>query len=115
MTGTDSALRTAAYVVLFLIAIPVLMMVLMMPMMAFGGGWDMHSAWHGTGGTWSWGLMMLVPIILLGGLGYLLYTVTSSPSTHSKDSALVALREAYARGDLSDEEFEKRRQRLTQD
>lgn len=113
MTTDDSALRTAVYVVLLLLAIPILMMLVMMPVMA-GVGWDMHTAWHGSGGGWMWGLMMLVPVVVLAGFGYLLYTIVSSSNRQQGGRAGEELRAAYARGDLSDDEFEQRRKRLRQ-
>ena len=111
MTGDDSALRTAVYVVLFLLAIPALMMLVMMPLMV-GVGWDMHTTWHGSGGGWGWVLMWLVPILVLVGFGYLLYTLVGSNNEPHDVRAMDELRTAYARGNLSDEEFEKRRDRL---
>lgn len=113
MTTNDSALRTAVYVVLFLLAIPILMMLVMMPLMA-GIGWDMHTAWHGSGGGWAWGLMLLVPLLVLIGVGYLLSTLVRASNGHQGDRALQELRTAYARGDLSDEAFEQRRKKLHQ-
>ncbi|WP_338042744.1 SHOCT domain-containing protein [Natronococcus amylolyticus] len=41
-----------------------------------------------------------------------LYGVLVDSSSRRSDPALEALRVAYARGELSDEEFEKRRDRL---
>ena len=111
MTSDDSALWTAVYVVLFLLAIPVLMMLVMMPLMV-GVGWDMHTAWHGSGGGWGWVLMWLVPILVLVGFGYLLYMLVGSNNKSHDPRAMDELRTAYARGNLSDEEFEKRRDRL---
>jgi len=111
MTSDDSALRTAVYVVLFVLAIPVLMMLVMMPMMV-GIGWDMHTAWWGTGGGWGWILMLFVPILVLVGFGYVLYTLVDSNTKPHDSKAIDELRTAYARGDLSDEEFEHRLTRL---
>jgi len=57
---------------------------------------------------------MLFPLIflliLLGG-GYLVFRRMSETQT-SQDPAMEELRTAYARGDLTDEEFEARRERL---
>ena len=113
MTSDDSALWTAVYVVLFLLAIPVLMMLVMMPLMV-GVGWDMHTAWHGSGGGWGWILMWFAPILVLVGFGYLLYTFGGSNNKSHDFKAMDELRTAYARGNLSEEEFEHRLKKLRQ-
>ncbi|WP_394739319.1 SHOCT domain-containing protein [Natronococcus roseus] len=46
------------------------------------------------------------------GVGYLPYSVRVDSSSRRSDPALEVLRVAYARGELSDEEFEKRRDRI---
>lgn len=71
---------------------------------------------YGTTGGW-WPLIgMLVPLIfllaLLGG-GYLIFRRMSETQT-SPNPAMEELRLAYARGDLTDEEFEARREKLEQ-
>lgn len=55
--------------------------------------------------------MMLVWLVGLLGIGYLLYrSLAGGMQTKSaSDPALEELRLAYARGDLSEEEFEQRR------
>lgn len=57
-------------------------------------------------------------LVLIGG-GYLLYLALADDSgaglTGASDPAMTELRVAYARGDLSDEQFESRRKRLQQD
>ncbi|MFD1647953.1 SHOCT domain-containing protein [Haloarchaeobius litoreus] len=79
-------------------------------MMGYGG---MMGQYGGTGGWWPL-VGMLVPLvfllILLGG-GYLVFRRMSETQT-SRDPAMEELRTAYARGDLTDEEFESRRERL---
>lgn len=79
-------------------------------MMGYGG---MMGQYGGTGGWWPF-VGMLVPLIflliLLGG-GYLVFRGMSETQT-SRDPAMEELRTAYARGDLTDEEFEARRNRL---
>ncbi len=79
-------------------------------MMGYGG---MMGQYGGTGGWWPF-IGMLVPIIflliLLSG-GYLVFRrMTESQS--SQNPAMEELRTAYARGDLTDEEFETRRDQL---
>jgi len=79
-------------------------------MMGYGG---MMGQYGGTGGWWPL-VGMLVPLIfllvLLGG-GYLVFR-RMSEAQMSRNPAMEELRTAYARGDLTDEEFEARRERL---
>lgn len=58
------------------------------------------------------GQLVFLAVLVLG--AYLLYrrVITDSDGT---DPALEELRRAYARGDLTDEEFERRRERLERD
>jgi putative membrane protein len=96
-----------------IVALPMIVMVLGFGgMMGYGGmmgGWTMS----GTSGWWPL-FGMLVPLlfllILLGG-GYVLARRLVGDRT-SRDPALEELRVAYARGELTDEEFETRRERL---
>lgn len=74
-------------------------------MMGGGGGWGM-------GGSGFWGLGFLWPLLLIGialAVGYVL--VTRSAGSRD-DRALEVLRERYARGELSDEEYASRREAL---
>ena len=114
MTAHESTLRTAMLVVLLLFAIPMLMMIVMMPVMAVVG-WEVHTDWHGSGSTWAWAAMMVVPVLLVFGLGYLFYRTVSADNQQKTESVLEELRIAYARGELTDEEFETRHNRLRGD
>lgn len=64
-------------------------------------------------------IVVLIPIVvmlLVGGAGgYLIYRGLRRAIGHRTDPAIEELRQAYARGDLTDEEFEQRRERLQQD
>lgn len=85
--------------------------------------WDWHyGMWNdghmGGWGVWGWGMLfagLLWTAVVVGGPLLLVYwLVTRSQSTgHPKDQALEVLREQYARGDIDDEEYERRRERLT--
>jgi len=57
---------------------------------------------------------LALPVALLGGVAYLLYRLVAGGSggAPGADPALTELRTAYARGDLTDAEFESRRERL---
>lgn len=113
MTSSDESttgpLALGVLLVLFLLlAIPLLMMATMMLTGGFHGGMSTT----GMAVAPVWGLvMLLVFVLVLVGIGYGLYrsTVDQRPG---QDPALRELRLAYARGDLSDEEFEKRRETL---
>jgi putative membrane protein len=113
MTSSNQ-LDTTTIVLLILGAIIVLPLLTMG--LGFGGmmGYGGMMGGYGTTSGW-WPLVgMLVQVVfllvLLGG-GYLVYRrVTESKS--AQNPALEELRMAYARGDLTDEEFEARRDRL---
>ncbi|WP_247729800.1 SHOCT domain-containing protein [Halovivax limisalsi] len=83
-----------------------------------GGDWG-HPMW-GAGDVvpgWMfvvWAVMQLLFLALLVGAGYLGYRALRSRSK-STDPALEELRSAYARGEIDDEEFERRRERLESD
>ncbi|OIB57887.1 SHOCT domain-containing protein [Natrialba sp. SSL1] len=116
MDTDDSLIRTVVIVIAAIVLLPVLMMAFTMPMMGFWGGgggymWD-GGMWDGTGATWMWLLMSVVPLLVFLGLGYLLYSAVRQSGGEQKDAAVEELRIAYARGEISEEEFEKRRKRL---
>jgi len=69
-----------------------------------GGG----GLFGGTMGLWGllWmGLLVAVPL-------YVLYVLLGRDSDGTDGQSLSVLRERYARGELSDEEFDRRRERL---
>ncbi|GAB6880116.1 hypothetical protein JCM17823_23900 [Halorubrum gandharaense] len=81
-------------------------------MMGWGHMWE----WNGAGGMWwPWLLMWLVLLVVVLGGGYLVVNAIRSQETEASDEVLEQLRLAYARGDLSDEEYEQRRERLQRD
>lgn len=59
-----------------------------------------------------WLLMGVMPVLLLLGGGYLLYRVIGRSGNDGTGPALEEFRIAYARGELSNEESEERRERL---
>lgn len=111
--SNDGLLRIVVIVVGGIVLLPLLLMALMMPMMGMMG-WSWHT---GVGGRisplWGIGMMLVWFVVLLGG-GYLLFRGVASGLGHDEasDPALAELRLAYARGDLTDQEFEERRSRL---
>ncbi|MDS0476299.1 SHOCT domain-containing protein [Natrinema sp. 1APR25-10V2] len=115
----DSRLVTAVLVAIgALIVLPIVFMGF--GMMGFGsmmGGTWGHGMWGGGPGT---GWMAVVAIVMqlaflvaIVGGGYLLYRAVSGSG--GDDRALEELRVAYARGELSEEEYEKRRDALERD
>lgn len=84
--------------------------------------WDWHyGMWddgHMAGwGMWGWGTMLfgiLWMALIIGLPIYLVYWLVNRSQTdgRTEDSALTVLREQYARGEIDDEEFERRRDRL---
>lgn len=115
MTTTESTsgeiLRVVLIVLGIFLLIPLVMMLVgmsMMGMMGWGGGMA-----GGPSPLWGIGLMVL-PLVVLSGIGYLLYRgFVRDGGSSTADSQLEELRLAYARGDLSDDEFEERRAELT--
>ena len=112
--SSSNQLDTTTIVLLILGAIIVLPMLTMG--MGFGGmmGYGGMMGGYGTTSGW-WPLVgMLVPLVfllvLLGG-GYLVFR-RANESQSSRNPAMEELRMAYARGDLTEEEFETRRDKL---
>lgn len=120
-TTTDRRLVAAVFVALgTVLVLPVLLMGF--GMLGYG------SMMGGAGGSGMWGfgmdaagatpgwlvavgiLLQLLLLVVLVGAGYLLYRAVVG--TGGGDRALEELRVAYARGDLTDEEFESRKATL---
>ena len=108
------ALRVVLVVLAVLLLFPVLMMLFALPMGMMGMAW-------GGGAVDPWGqvlgfVAMGAWVLVLAGVGYGVYRVATGRSGAGEsaggDPALEELRLAYARGDLSDEEFETRREKL---
>ncbi|ELY46727.1 SHOCT domain-containing protein [Natronorubrum sulfidifaciens] len=112
MSEDDTLLRSLLLIAALIVLVPLLMMVFMLPMMGLWGWGHMGDGgmWNGTGSSWL--VLWLLPLGVIAALGYLLYRAVRPPTGDDTDPALAELRMAYARGDLSDEEFEERRQRL---
>lgn len=108
-------LRVVVIVLGVLLLFPLLMMVFAMPMMGMMGWWWGGGMMNSFSPLWGIG-MVLVWLVVLLAIGYLIYRVlvgqvAPEPGT---DPVLEELRLAYARGDLTDEEFEERRRNLQQ-
>lgn len=119
--ASDDLLRTLLVVIAVVLLAPFALMVLAMPLLGLWGGGHMWNGgmWNGGmvggPGAWIWLVMWGLGLALLVGISYLLYRVIRSPPGRETDPALEELRTAYARGDLTDEEFEQRRERLRRD
>lgn len=111
MTQNDT-LRIVLLVLLALLLFPVLMAVVVMPMMGAAGWSHMwgNGMWGGIG-VW-FAVMMVVSLLVVAGIGYVIYRGLVATTGQHTDSAMEELRRAYARGDISDEEFDRRREKL---
>lgn len=108
---SSTLVRGILLVLAVILLVPLLLMMFMMPMMGMMGG-----MW-GTGTTMSpvWGIaMMLLLVVVIVGIGYALYRAFTSERIAPSDPALEELRVAYARGELTQEEFEQRKEDLKQ-
>lgn len=114
MASENDVLRILLVVVAVIVLVPVLMMAFTMPMMGMWGWGPMADggAWGTSNGAWMGLLVWLVMLAVVGGIGYLACRVVRRSAGGSAGPALEEPRTAYARGDLSGEEFEKRRERL---
>ncbi|MFC7044725.1 SHOCT domain-containing protein [Halobacteriaceae archaeon GCM10025711] len=108
-TTDDSLLRVVLVVLAVLLLLPVLMMAFVGPMM---GMWMTGSPMGGVTPLWTLGVPLVFVAVLVA-VGYLLYRTVAGGT--GADPALEELRMAYARGDLTDDEFEERRRRLHRD
>jgi putative membrane protein len=73
----------------------------------WGAGTEMGGAGFGVGGWWL--VLLLALLVVAAGL----YLATRHTGGGDGDSALTVLRERYATGDIDEEEFERRHERLT--
>ena len=109
----NSLLRIIVIVVAVLLLVPLLMM-FSFPMMGMMGWWGGAGPSVGLSPFWGIG-MMLVFFFVLVGIGYFLYKSVTGEALNDKDNALEELRIAYARGDISQDEFQERRELLEED
>ncbi|WP_246286394.1 SHOCT domain-containing protein [Natronomonas gomsonensis] len=70
-----------------------------------GGGWGLFGGGMGLWGLLWMGLLIAVPL-------YLGYALLNRGSGGNEEQSLSVLRERYARGELSDDEFDRRRKQL---
>lgn len=80
-----------------------------------GGSGGMGGMGGGMGGFIWWPLVwsvVLLSVLLIVGYGIYIHGRTPANEQTHTDTALSTLRSRYARGELSEEEFEERRRRL---
>ena len=70
-----------------------------------GGGWGLFGGAMGLWGFLWMGLLIAVPL-------YIVYALLNRGSGGNEEQSLSVLRERYARGELSDDEFDRRREQL---
>lgn len=115
MTNSGSTVRLLLALLAIVLILPLIMMIFAWPMMGYWGGGHVES-WHGMGGLgWAMLFVWLIPLILIILIGYLITQRWLDVGEKTADPAIVELRTAYARGEISEEEFEKRYQRLQSD
>lgn len=111
-----SIVRLVLLVLAVAVLAPILVMSLMMPTMGMMGWWWHDGSSVGVVPWWGFGMSLgwLVVIVVIG---YVVYRAVAGRdiAVGRRDAALEELRLAYARGDLSDEEFESRRETLLED
>ena len=100
----DALLKLVLAVLLALLLVPLFLVALFVP-----ASITMRPAGGVTGFGWLLGLVPLLVLVLVVWVGYLLLT---GDEGGDRDPAIRELRAAYARGDLTTEEFEERMQRL---
>lgn len=75
-------------------------------------GWTMHPMW----GMWGIGMMLMMfvfwGVVIVGIVLAIRWLMTQSRDPRMTDSALDILRQRYARGDISKEEFEAKKKDL---
>ena len=113
---TDDLLKLGLLLLGLLLVIPILSMLFFAPFMGGMMGWPMGGEF---GGMYMLGFGWLIPLVFLVLVGVGLYwAVTSIGRTTgrgARDPAIQSLREAYAKGEIDDEEFERRLATLEDD
>lgn len=81
----------------------------------FERGWGMHPMW-GVWGVWGIGMMLMMVIfwgvVIVGIVLGIRWLASQGKEPRSTDTALDIVRQRYARGDISKEEFEAKKRDL---
>ncbi len=118
--GNDSnVLKIVIIGIIVVFVLPMLLMVLILPVMGMWNGPHMFNGWMGSGVAPGvvgliWFLMTVLFLMIIVGVGFLILRAATS-TTEEDDPAIQELRKAYARGDLTEEEFETKMERLQVD
>ncbi len=64
----------------------------------------------GMGGSWFIGAFVIIAVVLVVAIGI---NRRTGPERYGKDKAIKILRERYAKGEISKEEFEERKRTLS--
>lgn len=108
MSSEHDLVRLVVAIVAIVLLLPLFLIAFTVP---FVGMWTGRHMGDGATVPGIWLLMWVLSLAILIVAGYLLYRLFSS-SGRTSDPAFDELRRAYARGELTDEEFEQRRERL---
>ncbi|MFB6254583.1 MAG: SHOCT domain-containing protein [Halobacteriaceae archaeon] len=112
---SSEMLKIALIILALLIILPFIMMIFVIPLMSAGVGIHMMGDGMLWGASPFLGLVMMVLwVLFFVVIGYFTYRVFEGSSKRplGRDPALKELRMQYAQGEISEEEFEKRRRRL---
>ena len=78
--------------------------------------WFSPFMWRGVHmGAYAWPLAVLrfvLPIVVIVGIGYLLYRLVRQPTVRMKEDPLEILKKRYAKGEITEEEFQKIKKNL---
>ncbi len=105
----DDALKIVLVLLAAIFVLPLLFMGLAGPVMGGMMGYPMG----GTGGMFLFGLGWLLPLVVVALIGYAVYRVIQDGS--GTDPAVQRVREAYASGEIDEEEYERRMRKLTEE
>lgn len=111
--GIDPLRLVVALLAAFVL-LPVVVMALMVPTMGMMGGWWMDGGSVGPRTGWAL-LVPVVWVVVLFVAGWLAYRAVTRRRMEGRDPALRELRKSYARGDLTTEEYEERREALREE
>jgi putative membrane protein len=82
----------------------------------YGWGWGMHPMW-GYWGAWGIGMMLMMlvfwGVVIVGIVLAIRWFASQGRDARPADTALDILRQRYARGDISKEEFDAKKRDLT--
>ena len=117
MSSITSLLRRLILLAMAFVLVPSVMLLVMTPTLGTRGGSQMiyGSMIGGPVSPRLWVLLWFIVSVAIVGIGYFLYGAVHNTGLQEDDQAIEELRVAYARGELSDEEFETRLERLRQD